>query len=713
MEDRAAGFDPADESGLTCSVALGDEYTRLYSRYGEGGHGLDDSERGRVFGTAAEVLGQCPNPEGPSNSRTGLAIGKVQSGKTLSYIALTALAFDSGYRVVVVLAGRTRTLAQQNSDRIQDDLLGDRPGRKIAAFHNPDAADEPSIRRVLERGRLILITLLKNQQRIGRVRDMFSSPELRQYPVLVVDDEADQAGLNTRAQRGERSAVYNAILQMRGSFDLHGYVGYTATPQANLLISTIDELSPDFCVLVEPGEGYTGGSTFFGERRDEFVRVVPDDEADDDHIVGVPEHLRMALATFLVASAIRHHHDPDAYFSMLVHHTNRREDHRQLQSSVNTLMEGWREALLLPETDPGVRPVLQLARRAYEDLRSTAQDCPGWEDVKATLAEEATDLQVWLVNSLPEARNPSESPFNLVNNIMVGGNMLDRGVTIRGLATTYITRRVNNSQADTVEQRARWFGYKQSYLDLCRIFTSKRIRDTYTDLLSHEDDFWDSLRRNLEQGLAITDWPRMFRLRLGLRPTRSNVARTRAFRDTGWMVESIPVLEEPGALENVQRAKEFFQKQSSAQLIKYGESTREGSGEHLTARGCAPEDIIELIQSLHSTDQGDWDTSYIVEYLMRLVLGEHLSEVDALLMGDGEKRMRTVRRTGGINPLSGPGTRYPGDRNIHGERVQLQVHTVKVRQSEEDAGVGPTTALALYVPDDPRYDLGHFQVPSR
>ena len=93
------------------------------------------------------------------------------------------------------------------------------------------------------------------------------------------------------------------------------------------------------------------------------------------------------------------------------------------------------------------------------------------------------------------------------------GICLDGGVTIEGLAVTYITRRAQNeTNADTMEQRARWFGYKQSYLDLCRIFVSIQLRDDYTELLRHEDDFWEALRRNQRQGLSIRDWPRMLTL---------------------------------------------------------------------------------------------------------------------------------------------------------------------------------------------------------
>lgn len=172
MEDEAVGIEiPVGNNG-SCEVVYGDEYERLDSRYEEGSE-LEEQERERIFGTAARVLGQCPSPYGPPAHRTGLALGKVQSGKTMSYIALSALAFDSGYRVVVALVGRTKALAEQNKARFDRELIGIRPSPRIATFHNPDTHHETEIQAVLESDNLVLITLLKTQVRLGKVAEIF------------------------------------------------------------------------------------------------------------------------------------------------------------------------------------------------------------------------------------------------------------------------------------------------------------------------------------------------------------------------------------------------------------------------------------------------------------------------------------------------------------------------------------------------------------
>lgn len=715
MDDSVVNIDTGSTDEGFCSVNYGAEQRRLDERYGEGGHGLPDEERDRVFDTAARILARCPSPSGPPRQRTGLALGKVQSGKTLSYIALSTLAFDSGYRVVVVLAGRTHALADQNRRRFEEDLLGGRNLREVSLFHNPGSQDQREIRDVLDDGQRIVITLLKTQARISKVRDILASAEVSNHPMLIIDDEGDQASLNTQESQGEESAVHGNIRRLREAVPLHAYVAYTATPQANLLIRTINTLAPEFAVLLEPGSGYTGGATFFGPDRDRYIRYVPDDEAEHDDLEGVPERLRLAIATFLVAGAILHLRGEQKVHSMLIHHSNRTTDHSQLQEAVENLIDNWRQALQLSETDPGAQAVLSLARAGYDDLSTTAEECPSWEEVRPLLERETRSLKVWLVNSLPQGSNPVTSSIRLRNNIMIGGNMLDRGVTIDELAVTYITRRARTSQADTVEQRARWFGYKERYLDICRVYTSRDLAEVYTELLQHENDFWASLQRYEDQGLPVTEWPRLFRLGLGMRPTRTAVARTRAFRSGGWISEGRPSVHPDTAAHNVSLVECFFSNHPDARSIQYGD---DGPPRHLSILGCDPEEATHLLSQMEDTEARDWDLSYLIEYLERLILAGRLSGIDVLLMGDGEPRTRTYQSNGTIEPQEGRRKRadgssaYAGDGYIHNDRVQLQVHIVQTRERRDGPLSDRTTALALYMPHRRDYDLGPLQVPS-
>ena len=682
----------------------GEEIRRLRSRYQER---VSDDEWDDVVQTASSILGRCPTPADNNRRVTGLALGKVQSGKTLSYTSLIALAVDNGYRVTVVLAGTKNPLLEQNYTRLYNDLEARRPN--LTPFRNPIPQDAEVIRSVLHGSGHALIVVLKNRKRLEDATRVLATPELSGFPTLIIDDEGDEASLNTQFRRGRRSAIYGSILRLRAALRVHAYVAYTATPQANLLISGIDGLSPDFGVLVEPGGGYCGGATFFGSDRDRYVRPVPLAEAEEEQVWGIPNGLRQAIATFLVGGGIRHLRESNAWHSMLIHNSNLRADHERLQTAIRNLIGLWRESLSLPDDDPAKHELMSLMRMAYDDLCSTVHDPPTWEEVREQLRDEIWLVEMWMVNSLPLGRDPIGTPFRLKNNILVGGNMLGRGVTIEGLAVTYITRRAKNeTNADTMEQRARWFGYKNDYLDVCRIFVTSQLRDDYTELLRHEDDFWEALRRNQRQRLSIREWPRMLSLdmNMGLKPTRSNVASYRRFRGGGWDIQNRLIEDETIAERNLQTVRAFFAQREEASVKRFG------NVEHLVVEGCPTEEVISGLLANIEADGTDWDASYTSEYLARLLLAGVLPSMDVVFMTGGQTRERT-KRGGRVNPMQGrtPGRDpadpafYPGDENIHEGRVQLQVHVIRVRGDGLD-DPAETTALGLFVPsEDSRFDL--------
>ena len=163
-----------------------------------------------VRDTAANILGQCPYPRCDAGRVTGLALGKIQSGKTLSYTALIALAIDNGYRITVVLAGTKNPLLRQNYNRLRNDLQetvnSGKP--KILPLENPTPElSSDVIETALEIGGHVLIIALKNRKRIEDVRAILAKPETNHYPTLIIDDEGDEASLNTLFRKGRRSAI--------------------------------------------------------------------------------------------------------------------------------------------------------------------------------------------------------------------------------------------------------------------------------------------------------------------------------------------------------------------------------------------------------------------------------------------------------------------------------------------------------------------------
>jgi hypothetical protein len=700
MSNEVVGIDPVPEDNRRWVVAIdGDELTHLQTRYQDR---VDEDEWETVRDTAAKLLAHCPDPRSEPSQTTGLALGKVQSGKTLSYTSLIALGMDNGYRMSIVLAGTKNPLLKQNFDRLCYDLETTRPS--VTPIQNPTPLDGVVIRSVIEAGGHALLVVLKNRRRIDELVATLAAEDLSNYPTLLIDDEGDEASLNTQFRRGRESAVYASILRLRARLRFHAYVAYTATPQANLLISGIDGLSPDFGILIPPGTAYCGGSVFFGARQHDFIRTVRTQDAAPHEATRITQSLREALAAFVVGAAVRHLRENAAWHSMLVHTSQLRADHELLQRTIRELISSWRDISRLTPQDPTHQELFQLFQGAYRDLQATVGMDPSWEEVTARVSAELGAIEVWMVNSLPFGRDPIATPFRLMNNILVGGNMLGRGVTIHGLAVTYITRRAqNDTNADTMEQRARWFGYKQQYLDLCRIYLTQQLRTDYTALLRHEDDFWDALRRNERQGLSIRDWPRMFALdlTLGVAPTRSSVANFRQFRGRKWDTQNQLTREEVRANANTQATRRFL-----AGLT--GERRRFANVEH-TFYECPTDQLATGLLSRFDPEGSDWENAYTCEYLSRLFLSGRLPTVEVVAMTSGELRERTPNReTGRVNPMQGrsPNRRpddplfYPGDENIHADRVQFQIHFIRLT----DDGT-QTTAFALHVPEDGRYDL--------
>jgi hypothetical protein len=702
MGIKIIGMDPLSLPNSSFVVNMdGHEIRQLEDLYKDQ---MEPDEWDGVVSSAARVLSHCPSPNESAKKVTGLALGKVQSGKTLSYTALIALAIDNGYRVTIVLAGTKNPLLVQTYGRLTDELNAKR--LELTPFRNPSLNDFEVIQSILHTGGHALLIVLKTKKRISEMKELLDTPELRGFPVLIIDDEGDEASLNTQFRKGKKSAIYGSILDLRNALPLHAYVAYTATPQANLLISGLDALSPNFAELIEPGRGYCGGTVFFGRNKENYIRKV---QGDDSPIIHINSDIKHAIAIFFVGGAIRSLRNDRNHHSMLLHTSERKYDHEQLKRSILAILQLWKEKTSLPEIDPSAGDFYGLIRMAYDDLCKTVDNPPNWADLKNRIKDEIWLTEVWMVNSLPLGRDPVANPIRLKNNIYIGGNMLGRGITIKGLAVTFITREARNeTNADTLEQRARWFGYKRSYLDICRIFLTDRLISRYTELLQHEDDFWEALKRNQLQGISVQDWPRMFRLDTetwGLRPTRSQVAGARKFLGHGWETQRKLILDKSKAQFNVSLVKQFFKKYPG-KVLGYG------NVEHSVIAQMPIDTLIVELLSKVNVEGTDWEKSYLVEYLQRLFIGKKLRHLEVLQMSKGEPRERTMLKGGTFNPMQGksphrvPGDPdyYPGDEHIHNNNVQFQVHIINARE-EKDGPLIETTAFALYIPNDPLYDL--------
>ena len=688
------GFQPEEATGEAWEINLDSpELNNLRERHPE----ISEVEFNRMVDSASNILSRCPSPRVGSGRKTGLAIGRVQSGKTLSFTSLISLASLNGYGIIVVLAGTKKALLNQTYTRLRTDLgIAQNSGAsRIYIQRNPRMNLVDSLTSALQSNRCVLLVALKNARYIPRLTEVIGN--LPSRPVLIIDDEGDEASLNNYFRRGEESATYRTIRELRDSLKgrPHAYIAYTATPQANLLLDVVDNFSPDFCELIEPGSGYCGGGVFFGSQNNNYIRLIDDVNQDAAEDGSIPNSLRRALAIFFVSAVIRHKRIEYQKHSMLIHMNVKTEAHRRISASISRLVNNWKQQINLRSDDPSRQTLINFFRVAYKDLLTTVANPPSWKEVERRLPRELTSSEFYMVNSLPEGTQLDEGAFQLDNHIVIGGNILGRGLTIQNLTISYMTRRARRiTNADTMEQRARWFGYKREYLDLCRIFLPERIRSDYEELMLHEEDFWESLRRNINQGIPLNEWSRFFRLdtELGLHPTRASVASYRSFQPRDWDMQNIPIANQRVVDENLRHVNKFFRAHNAR-------TENIGGNRHTIIRDCPVNQVIRLLRRIN-TEGTDWESSYNIEYLERLRIQRRLTSMDVVLMSKGEPRIRSLTDNGRVNNLmEGRNPNYPGDRNIHNNRVQLQIHHIQCRNAFR------TTALALYMPDDDKFNL--------
>ncbi len=510
-----------------------------------------------VLAEAKSILGHCVPPTESAGDSVVLVVGYVQSGKTLSFTTLASLARDNGYGVVILLAGTTNNLKDQSQKRLEKDLGLDELQRGwTEIFENPDVSG-PALPKMksairswrrrrdglsLEEKPALVVSVLKHSGRISNAAEVLRELDLTGVPVLIIDDESDQATPNTRAsmnrQTGgnDESATYSAVVALRGALPHNSFVQYTATPQANLLLATADRLSPDYVKVLSSGSHYTGGKTFFQERADELVKVVPDAEIYDPRnpLPEPPEGLQEALRIFLIVIADAGIKGVEENRSMMVQAHQNTAPHQVYRGWVRALLDDWQAGI--EAGGEFAEEVLIGFRAAYDELKQTAQHLAPFEDLVAMIPERTDELRVVEVNSTAQAEKNIKwkSAYNW---LLIGGMKLDRGFTVEGLTVTYMPRPISGN-ADVLQQRARFFGYRGEYIDYCRVFLLGAAKRAFVDYVDDEEFLRASLKQH--EGKPLADWKRDFVLhRQYDRPTRASVigrriARRRPGREWSW-----------------------------------------------------------------------------------------------------------------------------------------------------------------------------------
>lgn len=458
---------------------------------------MDGEDSTRVVLRAKELLNNLPTLQSIGENTQGLMLGLVQSGKTVALTTGIALAADNGYRCFIVLTSDNLWLYNQTIERLKTDLQGleiegkDQWGGKLFA------------QRSLEQtGSGLVLVSTKNHimlQDLVEALDELKASLDGKLPVgLVIDDEADQASLDTKAsQRAKKpdvdpGRINDLITQIRQRFDSHTYLQVTATPQALFLQDTYGLYRPEFTILIEPGKGYIGGNTFFElewGKAEQLVRYIPDEDLSlllDAKDSQVPESLKKSLCIFYVGATIRYLQDShdieipssDLTYSFLCHISQKKKDHSKAENVIRSyfryLQEGVNSATAI-DLRTNVEKEL---RNAYEDLSTTVnKDLPSFTQVFEELRGFITGTDIQVLNSNNEEQN--QAHYDRRYNILIGGNKLARGVTIKNLLVTYYGRQAKKTNMDTMLQHARMYGYREKELDVTRLFVTSIVEERF------------------------------------------------------------------------------------------------------------------------------------------------------------------------------------------------------------------------------------------
>jgi len=492
--------------------------------------------------------------------RRGLVVGHVQSGKTSNYSGLICKAADAGYKIIIVLAGTHNNLRSQTQMRLEEGFLGyettiDRdPGKPIGVaefgedlktnsattraengdfnkaiakhFHGISPEARPWLF-VVKKQKTVLTALLHwIQTRVADTTDAGDGRKLvTKLPLLMIDDEADNASVDTGEQmfnedgspdeEHQPKTINSLIRQVLHAFTRKAYVGYTATPFANIFIhhkgATAKE-GPDlfprsFIINLAAPSNYVGPARLFGKMtkegrkgalplsREILDHYDPETESGwmppkhtKTHIPihngqeTIPPSLRVAICSFLLACAERELRGQGAeHSSMLIHVTRYVAVQQHVRAQVDEAVRRMRQRIIRGnDADELLAQMRKLWEEDFIPTRgkvaeiSPPEECPPempeWDRVLAALTDVLADIEVRAINGTAKDALDYATPGAALRVIAIGGDKLARGLTLEGLCVSYFVR--TTKMYDTLMQMGRWFGYRPGYLDLCRLYTS-------------------------------------------------------------------------------------------------------------------------------------------------------------------------------------------------------------------------------------------------
>lgn len=536
-----------------------------------------------IESSCERILARCANPKttAPSERKRGLVVGDVQSGKTANYLGLINMAYDYGYRIVVLLAGTTNSLREQTQKRTDSGVIGaksDSIGNTIEFlgvglntkehFAVPFTNQVNDFKKFVQKNLNIAIAdinkpvvlVVKKIKSVlesvaERLQSELSEKGLDCRSILIIDDEADNASITTSKDPDKPTTINRCIRDIFNKFPIASYVGYTATPFANIFINPYDDPSyvdlfpKDFIAQLHAPSTYFGGRSVFpnNDTHSKYVRLISENEPNflpvvHDRYIAYPamaESLKEAINSFVICNVIRTLRGHGLkHRSMMINITRFNDTQALVWERVTEYLEALRNAI----EQLSDMPLVEFCKNRYcnslyklyqndsffKEIRegsteSSINPTP-WDTIQAGLYEEIKKTIVVVINSRNGQMNNidpagKKKRFDYDDKkdegarvIAIGGMVLSRGLTLEGLMTSYYSR--NAGAYDTLLQMCRWFGYRPNYKDLCRIYLTQVSIDQFDAVLTATEDLKEQFsemnlrdKKPIDFGIMIQECP--------------------------------------------------------------------------------------------------------------------------------------------------------------------------------------------------------------
>ncbi len=695
-----------------------------------------DESTDRILGIVEDPLRK------GSWDRRGLVVGHVQSGKTGNYTGLVCKAADAGYKIVIVLAGMHNNLRSQTQIRLEEGFLGyetsaagdsvkpigvglEDSDSKITpncatnrsdkgdfntkvAQHYAITPEERPWLFVVKKNKTVLERLLKwIRNHVADAKDASTGRRFVSHlPLLLIDDEADHASVDTGEQLfnpdgtpdedHQPKAINSRIRKILNSFAKSAYVGYTATPFANIFIhrrnATLEEGSDlfpqSFIINLAAPSNYVGPARVFGLRTPDgrlgglpLIRDVYD-HTDEEGTGGwmptkhnkehfplyagqdtVPPSLREAVGSFILACAARVvRGQGTAHASMLIHVTRFNQVQQEVCRQVGEIVKGMRRRIVRRVEPEGLLAELETLWRMdfiptcskmAENLPEPggAPPTPSWAEILTFLPDVISDIEVRTINgTAKDALDYAEQGGKGLKVIAIGGDKLARGLTLDGLCVSYFVR--TSKMYDTLMQMGRWFGYRPGYVDLCRLYTTPELAEWFGHIADASEELREEFDAMVESGATPRDYGlkvQSHTILMVTSPLKMRSAQTLYLSYSGSLVQTVAMHREPVLLRRNLEAADRL-------LTALGEPTVRGPRRE---RDEAPDEwrrsflwqnvdvglVLDFLRS-YSTHPKAFraNSAVLADFVSRMVAARELTSWTVAVLAEGQ----------GVNPYTFP-----------------------------------------------------------